>query len=295
MVMVRVVGAVLLLMVAMLVRAAPVEVTDQRGQVVRLPAPARRVVSLLPSLTETVCVLGACDRLVATDRWSDWPASVQRLPKAGGLDDANVELIASLKPDLVLAARSTRVAERLQGLGMAVAVFEAQNLRDMEGVLRDVGTLLGVDGAAAAWHTLQAEFKAAAAAVPPAARGARVYFEVETSPYAAGESSYIGETLTALGARNVVPVALGPFPKLNPEFVVKANPDVIIVSSRNARDLGTRPGWARLHALRQRDAGGVCAVPVATYDVIARPGPRMGQAAMTLARCLARAKARAVP
>src|SRR3974390_1687374 len=75
-----------------------------------------RVITLLPSFTETVCALGACDRLVATDRYSNWPAEVKALPKAGGLEDADIELIVSLKPDLVVLSRSQRITERLREL-----------------------------------------------------------------------------------------------------------------------------------------------------------------------------------
>lgn len=267
----------------------PVQVQDARGHTVRLAAPARRIVSLLPSLTETVCALDACARLVATDRWSDWPAAARALPKAGGLDDANVELIASLRPDLVLAARSTRVAERLQALGIPVAVYEAQNLDEMRGVYRGVGALLGRSDGEARWQALRDEIEQAAAGMPAAARGLRVYFEVETSPYAAGAASFIGETLARLGARNIVPAELGPFPKLNPEFIVRADPDLIIVAEGHAGELARRPGWAALRALRAAGQGGVCAVPADDYAMLVRPGPRMGQAARVMARCLARA------
>lgn len=271
---------------------ATVQVQDARGHIVRLPQPARRIVSLLPSLTETVCALDACERLVATDRWSDWPTSVRALPKAGGLDDANIELIVSLRPDLVLAARSTRVAERLEALGIPVAVFEAQNLTELRGVYAAVGHLLGRGDGEARWQALHKEIQAAADALPQAARGLRVYFEVETSPYAAGAASFIGETLAALGARNIVPPELGPFPKLNPEFIVRADPDLIIVVASHADELARRPGWSSLRALRGAGQGGVCAVPAADYDTLVRPGPRMGQAARVMAQCLARAASR---
>src|ERR1700712_2438485 len=74
--------------------AAQVDVRDDRGAMVSLPAPPTRIVSLLPSLTESVCALGGCGRLVGTDRFSNWPASVASLPKLGGLDDAQIERIA---------------------------------------------------------------------------------------------------------------------------------------------------------------------------------------------------------
>lgn len=264
--------------------AGPVSAQDDQGVTVRLPQPARRVVSLLPSLTESVCAVGACERLVATDRWSDWPASVKALPKAGGLDDVNVEVIVASKPDLVLAAQSSRVAGRLRALGLTVIELEARNLPDVQRVLTAVGQLLGrTEGAGQAWRALQDQLSAAERLVPPKAKGLRVYVEVGAGPYAAGESSYIGQMLASLGARNVVPKDLGPFPKLNPEFVVRADPDVILMADHDVPELAQRPGWSAMRAVRFKQ---VCAIPGPAFIVLGRPGPRLGEAALTLARCL---------
>ena len=88
--------------------SAQVTVRDDRGAALTLAQPPQRIVSLLPSLTETVCELGACSRLVGIDRHSNWPASVRALPKLGGLEDAQIERIVALKPDMVLLAVSAR-------------------------------------------------------------------------------------------------------------------------------------------------------------------------------------------
>ncbi|MED5618227.1 ABC transporter substrate-binding protein [Ideonella sp. BN130291] len=266
-------------------RAAALEVQDDRGITVRLAAPPQRVVTLLPSLTETVCALGACNRLVGTDRYSNWPASVQALPKAGGLDDANVERIVSLKPDLVLAAGSARIIGRLESLGITVAALEAKSHADTQRVIRAVATLVGQPGADALWARIQQDTQAAAARVPPALKGQRVYMEVDASPYAAGPSSFIGETLQRLGLGNIVAPELGPFPKLNPEFVVRAQPDIVIASTRNLDEMATRPGWAQLAALKR---GRVCRFASEQFEVLIRPGPRLGEAARLLADCLVR-------
>ena len=69
--------------------AFPLTLQDDLGRTVTLKAPPKRIVTMLPSVTETVCALGACDRIVATDDYSDWPESVKRLPKAGGLYNPN--------------------------------------------------------------------------------------------------------------------------------------------------------------------------------------------------------------
>jgi iron complex transport system substrate-binding protein len=259
-------------------------VVDDRGALVRLLAPPQRIVSLLPSLTEAVCELGACDRLVATDRWSNWPEPVARLPKLGGLEDASVERIVAMRPDLVLLAPSSRLSARLRALGLTVAELDATELGQVRRMLDKVAMLLGEPQAAAVqWQRMQDALRLARMAVPERARGRPVYVEVSSAPYAASESSYIGELLTQLGARNVVPASLGPFPKLNPEFVVQARPDLIVVSASEQAGLGQRPGWGTLEAVRR---GHVCALSSSDMDVLSRPGPRIGQAAMVLARCL---------
>lgn len=250
-----------------------------------LAAPPQRIVSLVPGLSESVCALGACARLVGTDRYSNWPPELQALPKLGGLDDAQVERIAALKPDLVLAAPTARAVERLEALGLKVIVLHTRSHEDVEHNLQRLGELLGEPRRAQqAWATIEAQMAAAAARVPPALRGHSVYFEVESSPYAAGPTSFIGQTLQRLGLHNIVPAELGPFPKLSPEFVVRARPRIVIAEKRNVRDMAARPGWAALPALQQRQ---VCSFGSDGYDVLVRPGPRMGEAALLLADCLA--------
>ena len=261
------------------------QIEDDRGVMVRLPAPPQRMVTLLPSLTETVCALKACARIVGTDRYSNWPAEVRPLPKTGGLDDAQVERIVALKPDLVLAAGSARVIGRLESLGIPVAALEPKSHADTRRVILAVAALTGQPGADELWARIQRDTDAAAARVPAALKGQRVYFEVDAAPYAAGPTSFIGETLQRLGLGNIVPTQQGPFPKLNPEFVVRSQPDIVIAGDRTADELPTRPGWAALAALKR---GRLCRFTSEQFDVLVRPGPRMGEAAQLIADCLVR-------
>lgn len=264
---------------------AGIRVTDDRGHRIQLAQAPQRIVSLLPSLTETVCELQACARLVGTDRFSNWPERVKTLPKLGGLEDAQLERIVTLKPDLVLAAVSARVIERLEGLGIPVLALEAKNLGDVHRVLEVVAQALGTPGAGdALWQRIEARMDAAARRVPAALRGRKVYFEVAAVPYAAGESSFVGETLARLGLGNIVPAALGPFPQLNPEFVLRAQPDVIMAVQHELTRMPRRPGWDRLRALLSKQH---CGFPSLQYDVLVRPGPRLGEAAELMAGCLA--------
>ena len=138
-------------------------------------------------------------------------------------------------------------------------------------------------GADRLWRIIDSSVSAAAQSLSPKAKSSRVYFEVSRGPYAAGESSFIGETLVRLGVKNVVPASLGPFPKLNPEFVVRANPDVIMIGNRSMQAMVPYPGWGSIKAVREQR---ICVFDVDESDVVVRPGPRMAEAARIMAKCL---------
>ena len=259
------------------------QVTDDRGISVAFSLPPQRIVSLLPSLTETVCAFGQCQRLVGVDRYSNYPDSVKQLPQVGGGLDPNIETIVALKPDLVLMASSARVGERLQALGIKVVALEPKNHADVRRVLGVVGELLGSDAAPQVWQAIEASMQAAAQSLPERIKRTRVYFEVNRAPYAASESSFIGETLTHLGVQNIVPGSLGPFPLLNPEFVVRANPDVIMVGDINFAGMAGRPGWGSMRAMERQQ---LCIFSPAQADMLVRPGPRMADGARLMAQCL---------
>ena len=264
-----------------------VTVLDDAQQKVRIAAPPQRIVSLLPALTETVCALGQCQRLVGVDRYSNWPESLKGLPRMGGGLDPNIESIVAQKPDLVLLAGSTRGAERLQALGITVLRLEPRTHADVQRVLRTVAEVLGLPGAQAdgVWREIDTGIQAAAQSLSPPSRRLRVYFEVSPVPHGASESSFIGETLQRMGVRNILPGALGPFPQINPEFVVRAQPDLIMAGDSSRRSMLQRPGWPQLRAVREDR---LCVFAPEQADMIVRPGPRMAEGARLMAQCLQR-------
>ena len=274
---------------ALLGSAQALQITDERGVTNVFAQPPQRIVSLLPSLTESICAMGQCNRLVGVDRYSNFPAIVQRLPSVGGGLDPNIEGIVALRPDVVLLATSSRAASRLESLGIKVVALEPKSHDDVHRVLQALSLLLGLPdapgGESAAlqlWREIDASVLAAAQSLSPGARNTRVYFEVGRGPYAAGESSFIGQTLSRLGVKNIVPAALGPFPLLNPEFVVRADPDLIMITGRSPSSL-SYPGWSGIRAIREQR---ICSFDEKEGDVLVRPGPRMAEAARLMARCL---------
>jgi cobalamin transport system substrate-binding protein len=261
---------------------------DDLQRAVTFNRPPQRIVSLLPSLTETVCALGACSRLVATDRYSDWPAEVKALPKTGGLEDAQVEGIVRLAPDLVLLSRTQRISDRLHELGVESFALDTETYAAISRVVSVVGAILGVPGRAAALNRqIETAVDALGARALARRRGAgpSVYFEVDRAPYAAGPASFIGEMLNRLGTRNIVTADLGPFPKLNPEYVVRRNPDVIFVSPTDEPHLAERPGWDQIRAVKEHR---LCVFAPSVHNTIVRPGPRVAEGMGAIEECLER-------
>ena len=265
------------------------QLTDDRGRVVVIDKAPQRVVTLLPSLGEIVCELKACELLVGVDRYSNWPERVKSLPKLGGLDDTQLEALVKLKPDLVLLARSSRVTQRLESMGIKVVALEPQSQEDMHRVIQLIAGALHLpnakERAETLWQSIQQKLDAAALRVPAQAKGVRIYFEAGSGYFAAGEASYIGETLKRLGLVNVVTSSMGAFPQVNPEFVVKSNPQIIFMGERAATDLKTRPGWQRIEAIQQQK---ICSFTPDQSDIVVRSGPRIPEAADLMVACLKR-------
>jgi iron complex transport system substrate-binding protein len=242
-----------------------------------------RIVTLSPSLTEAVCALGHCAELVGTDRYSTWPSSVAALPKVGGLEDALIERIVTLQPDMVLLGPRSRAGERLQALGVPVQTFDARTHADLKHMLLALGQALGEPARAAELVArMEAELDAAARRVPAAWRGRSVYIEIG-AVHAASRASFIGETLARLGLVNVIGSEQGLFPKVSPEAVVLRAPDLVIGPSIHVATLADRPGWARIPAVRHKH---LCALDEPRMDLLSRPGPRLGEAAHMVVDCL---------
>ncbi len=275
---------VLLVWCGMAVQAATI--TDDRGVQVSLAQPPQRIVSLFPALTEAVCRMGQCQRLVGVDRYSNHPASVRSLPQVGGGLDPSIEAIMALQPDLVLMSSSTRAATRLQSLGIAVAAMQPRTHADIRRMLENLGMILQVPDLSAAqrvWREIDQGLSEAASSVPPALRGMRVYVEVDPGPFAASQASFIGETMHRLGLVNVVPASLGEYPRLNPEFVVRADPDLIMIGHSQAAAIASRPAWSGMRAVRKQ---AICALTAAQADLLMRAGPRLAEAAQLMVQCL---------
>lgn len=272
--------------------AYAVSVVDDRDIIIEVKRAPMRIVTLLPSLAESVCALNACERLVGTDNFADWPAQVKALPKLGGLYDASFEAIVRLKPDLVLAGKSTRIISRLESLGIQVIALEPKNLSDVKRSLHVIAQALHLpqpdEQAKAVWSSAMQSLELAAKSLPSDVLGNTIYFETSTGGYAAGESSFMGGVISKLGLRNIIDKSMGAFPQVNPEFVVRANPHWIVLAEPLAQSLSQRPGWRDMAAVKTQR---LCKLTMAQGNVLVRPGPRIGEAAQVLVNCFNRSAA----
>ncbi|MEO8653912.1 MAG: ABC transporter substrate-binding protein, partial [Ramlibacter sp.] len=134
--------ALLLALLALSGTAQAMPVIDDRGAALNLARAPQRIVTLLPALAETVCELGACDRLVGVDQYSNWPDAVRKLPRVGDVDEVRLETILSLKPDVVLLSATSRSIARLESLGIPVFGVELKTLADVRRTQAQVAQLL---------------------------------------------------------------------------------------------------------------------------------------------------------
>jgi len=259
----------------------PVQVRDDLGRSVVVPTSPQRILSLLPSFTETLFALGVGDRVVGVDDFSDYPGAAKQLPRLGGLYDTQVERALSLKPDLILVSEGSRVVSSLAHSGAAVWAGGARKFDDVYRVIELTGKLIGRPREAA---LLVTQMQDQIATVEASVRGkpaVSVYYELDPSPYTVGPSSFIGVMIAKAGGVNIVPATLGDFPKINPELVVSSNPSVIIGAS--LEEVEHRPGWSGIAAVKNRR---VFQWSTEEAHLLSRPGPRLPEGLRALARRL---------
>jgi iron complex transport system substrate-binding protein len=268
--------------------AATREVTDMLGRRVRVPDHAARIVSLAPSITETVFVLGDGDRLVGVTDYCDYPPEAARKPRVGGISTPSFEAILARRPDLVLATSESNYEEHVQRLvSLGLPVYVIRPL-DFETVLESIERIGAVLGREALARARVAAMRRDADAIVHAVAGAprpRVLYVVWPNPLIApGRGTLITELLQRAGGESVTGTEPLAYPRLSLETVVERRPDRIIVGRHGQGTVEELlRGWERLDAVSAVREGRVYAVD---GDLVHRPGPRMIEALRALAHAL---------
>ena len=272
-----------------------IAIADAGGRTTRLAAPARRIVSLVPSVTETLLAIGAGDRLVGRTRYDDAPA-VRGVPSVGGGLDPSVEAIVALRPDLVLAWQGetrSELAHRLEGLGIPVFTVRLQDTTDVFRGIAALGRLTGRDSAAAAVAaSLRRDFDAVRRSVAGRPRPSVLYVVSADPPLVPGRTTFIAQLIGVAGGRSAFDDLTAPWPTVSMEEVVRRRPDVVVLPVGEFREnavatLRQRAAWRDVDAVRD---GRIVTVDA---DLLNRPGANLGAAARALRDAIHPAAARA--
>jgi iron complex transport system substrate-binding protein len=268
--------------------ASPLQVVDDQGTTVRFAAPPARIVTLAPHLSELVHAAGAGLALVGRDSWSDHPAVVRRAADVGDAFRVDLERLAALRPDLVLAwggGTPEATVARIRALGIAVAVLEPKSLEDPARHLELLGRLTG--------HAREAReaadrYRAALAALRErygAARKVRVFYQVNERPlYTVNGTAPLGQMLALCGGEN--PFAELPVlaPVVSAEAVVAADPEVVISAEGEGGSVAAlRRNWSRWPQLAAARRDAFVALDAA---LVTRPGPRLVEGAALVCAAL---------
>ncbi|MEX3938679.1 cobalamin-binding protein [Paraburkholderia sp. BR10937] len=276
---------------------ASVTAIDDAGGTVSLPAPAQRVVSLAPHVTELLYAAGGGAKVVGAVAYSDYPPEAQKVPRVGDNRALDLERIAALKPDLIVVWRhgnAQQQLDRLRALHIPLFFSEPHKLDDVATSLTRLGVLLGTEdtaqAAASAYRRDIAQLRAHYAQRAPVS----VFYEVWDQPLMTLNGSHmISDVITLCGGRNVF-AALEPLVQtVSTEAVRAANPDAIVTASQGAtspdRPLPSLERWRAWPALAAVAHGNLFAID---GDLLTRPAPRIAEGAAQLCKDLDLARSR---
>ena len=265
------------------------DLIDETGRSVRVPQPVLRIVSLAPSLTETVYALGLQDHLVGDTDYCDFPPEAQKKQKVGGAINPSLEEIAHLKPDLVLITRHLNTMDTvrsLDALGIPSYATDPRTVDEIVASSKRLGDVLGAPEAGASiaedlQHRLDALKQKIGSRAPR-----RVLFVVWSDPLISiGRDTFIADALRRAGAVSIVD-SKQDWPQVNLEEVARLQPELLVFADshsetmpRNLDVLASRPGWRILDAVRNRNYAVIS-------DAVNRPAPRIVSAIEDLAEKL---------
>ena len=249
------------------------------------PPAAQRIVSLVPSVTDLINALGEQGRLVARTRYDTVP-DLAHLPAIGGTLDPSIERLVELEPDLVITGfpdQDGDASGNLARAGVSTLRVHAETLGDLRQILGELGRRLGIAHRTdSLWSAITDSLDAVRRSVAHGHPRSVFFVTWVSPPMTVGPRTFVHEVIEAAGGRNAFDDVHTNWPTVSIEAVVQRNPDVIVLpvaaGDSTALDaLRHTPGFQNLRAIRD---GRVLTVD---RDLFTRPGPRMHEAARTLA------------
>lgn len=252
-----------------------ISLVDDLDRTVSLPSPAQRVVSLAPSITETLFAVGAGDQVAGVTDYCNYPEEAKHKPRVGGIVNPSMEAIISLKPDLIILSMEGNVREdfsKLLSFGIPVFVTNPRTLAGIYKSIYDIGMLTGYrEQASQLVHTMQAREESVRSAAQGKKR--KVLFIVSLQPLiVVGSKTFLAELIDLAGGLNIAGMSVATYPTYSREAVVAENPEILFLMSDVPADphglVNLYPEWKQTDAEKNGNVFSVNA------DIVSRPGPR---------------------
>lgn len=251
-----------------------VSVIDDLDRTITLLTPPQRIISVAPSITETLFALGAGDLVVGVTDFCNYPPEAATKNRIGGVTNPSIETIISLKPDLIVLSMEGNVRDdfnKMLSTGCPVFVTNPRSLAGIQKSTRDIGRLIGKQQSAARLVQAMQQREDSVKALVKMTK--RVLLIVSLQPLiVVGNKTFLAELLDLAGGSNIAASSPSTYPTLSRESVVAANPDVIVVMSEalaSTEELPKLfPEWVTLNALQTHQVFRI------NSDIVSRPGPR---------------------
>jgi iron complex transport system substrate-binding protein len=252
---------------------------QQKQEPVKPADAAPRIVSLAPSMTEMLFAIGAGDQLVGRTSACDWPAEVKEIPIVGAFGRPSLEILASIKPDIVVDVDldGNQTGDRITSLGIRREHIRCLTPDDVPSALRTLGRLSGhlrkADSIATTIENGLAEYRKESAAK---SKKTKIYLEIWDDPlWTGGKHSFTSAMVSYAGGYNIGDAVEKEYFEVSPEWVIMQDPEIIAcmyMSKGNASEekVRNRTGWAGIDAVRHGRVYG-------NFDnnIFLRPGPRI--------------------
>lgn len=273
--------------------AAPVKVIDDTGQQVSLAHPANRIIALAPHVVETLFAAGAGDKIVGAVDYSDYPAPAKTIPRVGGYSAFNLEAIAALKPDLVIAwasGNSPSAIEKIRSLGIPIYMSQINTVAEVANEIEKFGTLAGTQNMAIpATRNFRKQLNDLTLHYQNKPE-VRVFYQISESPLMTiGGKQIISNALAICGGKNIFSNLAPMAPVVTVESVLAANPEAIMTSgmqSINPSALAQWRKWPQLLATERQNFFFI------DPDLMNRSGPRILEGTQMLCKAVETARQR---
>lgn len=260
----------------------PLVVKDDTGVSIRIDQLPQRIVSLAPNMTEILFSVGAGKRVVGVTDNCDYPSEVRKIDRVGGIQ-IQVESVMALKPDLVVANADVQpgIISQIRSVGLRVAAFRPDRWKGVLDTLQRIGSAVGNPTQAEKVIKIMEKRRRVVESTVGKRSKVRVFVEVWNKPLmTAGPGTFLHELVQMAGGEDIAGDLSRPWSIYPTELVLTRNPEVIILTCKNRREVMNRAGWASVEAVR---SGRVYEVDPSTYS---RPGPRLADALEDLADLL---------